>query len=292
MYSMTGYASLSKEFDAMTLQIDIKSVNGKYSDLRLNAPAFDNNFLEILRKNASERIVRGQVTVDIILKRGSQAGDLKRIDIEQLRQYQEDFKAAFGGLNDDWSFMKAFLLLDGATKKDELTFDADKDGDFVLAALGEAFDAFYASRAEEGVRLQADLLQKVNQLEATRAAIAARVPELDQAYRERLETRMRDFINDLDEIDEARILSEVAVHAVKSTIDEELVRLGSHFEKLKALLSGYEQLVGKKLDFYMQEVNREYNTIASKVSDIEVAEQIVESKVIVDQIREQAQNIM
>ncbi len=292
MYSMTGYASLSKEFDAMTLQIDIKSVNGKYSDLRLNAPAFDNNFLEILRKNASERIVRGQVTVDIILKRSSQAGDLKRIDIEQLRQYQEDFKAAFGGLNDDWSFMKAFLLLDGATKKDELTFDADKDGDFILAALGEAFDAFYASRAEEGVRLQADLLQKVNQLEATRAAIAARVPELDQAYRERLETRMRDFINDLDEIDEARILSEVAVHAVKSTIDEELVRLGSHFEKLKALLSGSEQLVGKKLDFYMQEVNREYNTIASKVSDIEVAEQIVESKVIVDQIREQAQNIM
>lgn len=292
MYSMTGYASLSKEFDAMTLQIDIKSVNGKYSDLRLNAPAFDNNFLEILRKNASERIVRGQVTVDIILKRGSQAGDLKRIDIEQLRQYQEDFKTAFGNLNDDWSFMKAFLLLDGATKKDELTFDADKDGDFVLAALGEAFDAFYASRAEEGVRLQADLLQKINQLEATRAAIAARVPELDQAYRERLETRMREFINDLDEVDEARILSEVAVHAVKSTIDEELVRLGSHFEKLKALLSGSEQLVGKKLDFYMQEVNREYNTIASKVSDIEVAEQIVESKVIVDQIREQAQNIM
>lgn len=292
MYSMTGYASLSKEFDVATLQIDIKSVNGKYSDLRLNAPAFDNNFLEVLRKNASERIVRGQVTVDIILKRGSHIGELKRIDVEQLKQYQEDFKTAFGAINNEWTFMKTFLLLDGATKKEEFSFDADKDGDFVLKALHEAFDVFYASRAEEGARLQADLMQKISQLENTRAAIAVRVPELDQAYRERLETRMREFIDGLDEMDEARILSEVAIHAVKSTIDEELVRLGSHFEKLKTLLTGSEKLVGKKLDFYMQEVNREYNTIASKVSDIKVAEQIVESKVIVDQIREQAQNIM
>ena len=103
---------------------------------------------------------------------------------------------------------------------------------------------------------------------------------------------MREFIENLDEVDEARILSEVAVHAVKSTIDEELVRLASHFEKLRTLLASDDQLIGKKLDFYMQEVNREYNTIASKVSDIQVAEEIVESKVIVDQIREQAQNIM
>ena len=292
MYSMTGYASLTKESDAFVVQIDIKSVNGKYSDLRMNAQAFDHNFLEVLRKCAAKRTVRGQVTVDIALRRGARAGELKRLDVDQLKQYQEDFNEVFGTVNDAWKFMKIFLQLDGATKKDEWTFDAEKDGDFVLTALNEAFDAFYASRAEEGARLQADLLQKIAQLEQTRAAIAARVPELDQAYRERLETRMREFIDSLDELDEARILSEVAVHAVKSTIDEELVRLSSHFEKLHTLLSSDEPLVGKKLDFYMQEVNREYNTIASKISDIDVAEQIVESKVIVDQIREQAQNIM
>lgn len=292
MLSMTGYASLTKETEAFTLQIDIKSVNGKYSDLRLNASAFDNNFLEILRKCAGERTVRGQVTVDIAIKRGNHTGDLRRLDTEQLTQYQEDFKDGFGQINNDWSFMKFLLLLDGATKKDEFTFDVEKDGDFVISALNEAFDAFFASRAEEGARLQKDLIQKIGQLEKTRAAIAARVPELDQAYRERLETRMRDFINDLDEVDESRILSEVAIHAVKSTIDEELVRLGSHFEKLHSLLTSDEHLIGKKLDFYMQEINREYNTIASKISDISVTERIVESKVIVDQIREQAQNIM
>lgn len=292
MLSMTGYASLTRECDAFSVQIDIKSVNGKYSDLRLNASAFDNNFLETLRKCAAARTVRGQVTVDVALKRGARVGDLYRLDISQLEQYQKDYEEVFGKIKGDWKHMKHFLKLDRVTKKDEFTFDAEKDGEFVLAALNDAFDAFFASRAEEGARLQKDLLAKIAQLEETRAAIARRVPELEQAYRARLETRMREFIENLDEVDEARILSEVAVHAVKSTIDEELVRLASHFEKLRALLASDDQLVGKKLDFYMQEVNREYNTIASKVSDIQVAEEIVESKVIVDQIREQAQNIM
>ena len=236
--------------------------------------------------------MRGQVTVDVALKRGARVGDLYRLDISQLEQYQKDYEEAFGKIKGDWKHMKHFLKLDRVTKKDEFTFDAEKDGEFVLAALNDAFDAFFASRAEEGARLQKDLLAKIAQLEETRAAIARRVPELEQAYRARLEMRMREFIENLDEVDEARILSEVAVHAVKSTIDEELVRLASHFEKLRALLASDDQLVGKKLDFYMQEVNREYNTIASKVSDIQVAEEIVESKVIVDQIREQAQNIM
>lgn len=292
MLSMTGYASLTRECDTFSVQIDIKSVNGKYSDLRLNAPAFDNNFLETLRKCAAARTVRGQVTVDVVLKRGARSGDLYRLDLAQLAQYREDYEQAFGAIKSDWKHMKQFFLLDHVTKKDEFTFDPEKDGDFVISALNDAFDAFFASRAEEGARLQQDLLAKIGQLEATRAAIAARVPELEQAYRERLEARMRDFIDTLDEVDDARILSEVAVHAVKSTIDEELVRLASHFEKLRELLSGEDILVGKKLDFYMQEVNREYNTIASKVSDIQVAEQIVESKVLVDQIREQAQNII
>lgn len=107
-----------------------------------------------------------------------------------------------------------------------------------------------------------------------------------------METRIREFVSELDDIDESRILSEVAVHAVKTTIDEELVRLASHFEKLEELLASDEKIVGKKIDFYMQEINREYNTIASKISDIQVSEKIVESKVLIDQIREQAQNIM
>lgn len=292
MLSMTGYASFTKETEDFSLQIEIKSVNGKYSDLRLNASAFDNNFLEVLRKQAAARTVRGQVTVDIAIGRGVQSMDQYRLNTEQLEKYAEDFEAAFGEIPRDWKHMKPFLRLDHITEKEEFCFDAVHDGAIVTVALDEAFDAFYASRAEEGARLKSDLLAKLAQLEDTRAAITARVPELELAYRERLEARMREFIEKLDEIDEARILSEVGVHAVKATIDEELVRLGAHFEKLKALLDSQELLIGKKLDFYMQEINREYNTIASKVSDIAVTEQIVASKVIVDQIREQAQNIM
>lgn len=292
MLSMTGYASLTKEYDVFTLQIDIKSVNGKYSDLRLNASAFDNNFLETLRKLATTRIIRGQVTVDISLKYSAKKEDAYRLDTDQLSQYIDDYQAAFGKIEKDFKHIKPFLHLDNLVKKNEFSFDVEENGDKVINALNEAFDGFYASRREEGGRLQADLLNKIAQLESTRAAIAARVPELDQAYRERLLGRMQDFISELDEVDESRILSEVAIHAVKTTIDEELVRLSSHFEKLRALLESDEKIVGKKIDFYMQEINREYNTIASKVSDIRIAEEIVESKVLVDQIREQAQNIM
>ena len=292
MLSMTGYASLTKEYDAFTLQIDIKSVNGKYSDLRLNASVFDNNFLETLRKIATMRIIRGQVTVDISLKYSAKNEDAYHLDVEQLSQYIADYQAAFGKIGKDFKHIKPFLKLDNLVKKNEISFDVEQNGDKVIDALNEAFDDFYASRGEEGGRLQADLLNKITQLENTRAVIAARVPELDQAYRERLLGRMQDFISELDEVDESRILSEVAIHAVKTTIDEELVRLSSHFEKLRVLLESDEKIVGKKIDFYMQEINREYNTIASKVSDIRIAEQIVESKVLVDQIREQAQNIM
>ena len=267
-------------------------MNSKYSDLRVNASFCDNNFLEELRKCAQEKVYRGQVTVDLTLKIDKSSNVPYNLNIEQVNRYINDYEAQYGEINRDFSTLKYFLQLDHVTQKSEYVFDAERDGEIVKQALTEAFNHFYDSRAEEGQRLKDDLLMKVAQLSATRAAIAERVPELDQAYRERLEERMRDFIQNLDEVDESRILAEVAVHATKTTIDEELVRLQSHLDKLATLLNSTDQFIGKKIDFYMQEINREYNTIASKVSDILVAEKIVESKVIVDQIREQAQNIM
>lgn len=292
MLSMTGYASLVQETENYDIQIDIKSVNGKYSDLRLNAPAFDNNFLEVLRKQATERIGRGQVTVDISLTRDGNNMDCYYLDTAKLMQYAKDYEKVFGSIHHDWKHMKHFLQLEHVVQKESTSFDVARDGQMVVKALDDAFDTFYASRAEEGERLKQDLLAKIARLEDTRGIIMARLPELEQAYRTRLETRILEFIDGLDEIDEARILSEVSIYAVKFTIDEELVRLGAHFEKLYALLQSDDIFIGKKLDFYMQEVNREYNTIASKISDITVSEQIVDSKVLVDQIREQAQNIM
>ncbi len=292
MLSMTGYASVTKELNDGILQIDIKSVNGKYSDVRLNASVFDHNFLEKLRKCAVERVIRGQVTIDISLKHNHCSEEAFRLDTQQLKQYMKDYQEAFGHINEDYKHLKYFLQLDHITKKDEYVFDVEKDGENVIDALNDAFDHFYVSREEEGARLQENLQEKLFRLKATRAKIAERVPELDHLYRVRLETRIREFVSELDDIDESRILSEVAVHAVKTTIDEELVRLASHFEKLEELLASDEKIVGKKIDFYMQEINREYNTIASKISDIQVSEKIVESKVLIDQIREQAQNIM
>ena len=292
MLSMTGYSSLIKETEAYTLQVDIKAVNSKYSDLRINASFCDNNFLEELRKCAQERTYRGQVTVDLVLKQENTTNSLYNLDVEQIDRYIQNYKEHYDNFSNEFTQIKYFLQLDHITKKDEYVFDAEHDGEFIKSALSEAFDRFYESRQEEGQKLKEDLLGKVDQLSMTRNAIAMRVPELDIMYRNRLEERIKSFVADMDEIDESRILAEVALHATKTTVDEELVRLKSHLEKLSALLESTDNFIGKKIDFYMQEINREYNTIASKVSDILVAEKIVESKVIVDQIREQAQNIM
>lgn len=292
MLSMTGFSSLTKENDAFSLQIDIKAVNSKYCDLRINAGFCDNNFLEVLRKYATEQIGRGQVSVELKLTAANAKDAAYALDTDQINRYISDFEQSFGVFEHDFSRVKEFLKLENTTKMSEFVFNAERDGDFVEAALAEAFAQFNAAREEEGARLETDLLEKVCVLETIRAAIMEKVPELEASYRKRLEERMLEFIEKLDEVDESRILSEVAVHAIKTTIDEELVRLASHLTKLKNLIKSDDKFIGKKMDFYMQEINREYNTIASKISDVVVAEQIVNSKVIVDQIREQAQNIM
>ena len=292
MLSMTGYSSLKKENDSFSLQIDIKAVNSKYCDLRLNAGFCDNNFLENLRKLSAEQIGRGQVSVDLILTPASNKEAARSLDVAQIQRYLSDYEDAFGVIEHDFHHLVPFLQLEHTTKASEFVFSVEQDGDFVEKALLEAFEQFNLARAEEGLLLKKDLIAKIEMLEATRATIEVKVPELEESYRQRLEERMRDFIEKLDEVDETRILSEVAIHSVKSTIDEELVRLSSHLAKLKALINSDDKFIGKKLDFYMQEINREYNTIASKISDVVIAEQIVNSKVIVDQIREQAQNIM
>ncbi|MDO4280843.1 MAG: YicC/YloC family endoribonuclease [Peptococcaceae bacterium] len=292
MLSMTGYSSLTKKLGPMLLQIDIKAVNSKYTDLRLNASFCDNNYLERLRKQILEKIGRGQVTVDMTLRREQESGEEYDLNVHQLERYVAAYEAQFGAIGREISALQPFFVLPNVTQKAENIFDPERDGDFVHEALDEALAQFYAARAEEGARLKNDLLQKVAVLAGARETIAARVPDLDQQYVMRLQTRMQEFIETLDEIDEARILNEVAIQAVKSTIDEELVRLASHLEKLTALIESEDAFIGKRIDFYMQEMNREFNTIASKVSDVDVAETVVTCKLVVDQIREQTQNIV
>lgn len=292
MLSMTGYSSLIANVNAFAAQIDIRSVNSKYSDLRLNASFCDQKFLEELRSLIRSHIFRGQVTVDITLGVAGNENAAYHLNGDQLEKYITSFEARYGAVPRDIAHIAPFLNMLGVSEAEQILFDADRDGQILKEAVLHALEQFYASRAIEGKKLCSDLLGKVDRLSEIRSAIYERVPELEKEYRQRLEKNIRDLLDGTEEIDDARILTEVAVFAAKTSIDEELVRLGTHLDNIFVLLQSDKPYVGKTLDFYMQEINREFNTIASKINDVSVSELVVESKVLIDQIREQAQNII
>lgn len=292
MLSMTGYSSLVLDVNAFTAQIDIRSINSKYSDLRLNAPFCDQNFFEELRALIRAHIYRGQVSVDITLGNESNDNTNYHLNIDQLEKYVRSFENHYVDVPRDYTHLVPFLEMPGVTETEQLSFDAERDGDILKKAVLNALEAFYSTRETEGRVLCADLKQKLARLDEIRLAISDRVPDLEKEYRARLEKNIRELLEGAEVIDDTRILTEIAVFAAKTSIDEELVRLESHLAKITALVGSNERYIGKTLDFYMQEINRECNTIASKINDVSVSELVVESKVLIDQIREQAQNII
>lgn len=292
MLSMTGYSSYLQETPRFTIQIDIKSINSKYKDLKINAGFCDNNYLEELRQIVLNRVYRGQVTVDLNLK-VNKVDEFSNLNLEQLEnyiqavehQYQEPIPRTFDNI-------KEFFVLGNLTQKNIYVFDEDTDGEIVKETLLRAIEAFYQSRLVEGNNLCLDFLDKTQQLLSICHSIEKKIPELERNFSTRLEKRMIELLETIDEIDKSRILNEVAIFATKTTVDEEIVRLHSHLKKLESLVKSDDIVIGKQIDFYMQEINREFNTIASKISDIDISKKIVDAKVLVDQIREQVQNII
>ena len=219
---------------------------------------------------------------------------LEESDREQfIKDNQEAFR--YGaleefGLRDDLSVMSVaqnrdiFLV----SKQDE---DAEKDWEEVRSVLDEAVEGFNAMRTAEGDRLSSDIRQKIAAIKAIASEIAAYSEQEVAAYREKIYQRIRSMLGELNiPIDDSRILTECAIFADKVAIDEELVRLDSHFKAFEEIMS-LKEPVGRKLDFLLQEINREANTIGSKVCDVRIARKVVDIKSEVEKIREQLQNI-
>ena len=159
-----------------------------------------------------------------------------------------------------------------------------------MTALGEALTGISEMRAVEGEKLAADILKRAAIMENTKNAIAERAPKIEVEYKERLHTRINELLDGSVEISEERLALEAAVFADKSNITEELVRLGSHIDQLRSFINS-EEAVGKKIDFLVQEMNREANTIGSKANDMEITSRMLELKAEIEKIREQVQNI-
>lgn len=286
---MTGYGRRQAARDGREMTVEVKSVNHRFLDLSYRL-ARNLTFLDdALRKGVSERLARGHVEVFVSYVNTRQDAREVRVDTALAGAYRQ----ALGELAAAAGVPETMSLSEYARLPDVLTVqEREEDQDAVRAlfaeALSGALDALIAMREREGEQLKADLLGKVGALDALRERIASRAPLVVEDYRARLSQRLSQMLS--GEIDEARLATEVAIFADRAAIDEELVRLASHIAQVRQT-AGLSEPVGRKLDFLVQELGREVNTIGSKAQDKQIAGWVVEAKGEIEKLREQVQNI-
>jgi len=291
--SMTGYGKGECTLYSRKFSVEIKSVNHRYNDITIKLPRVMNPFEEKMRGILTSSISRGKTDVYVNYETFSH-DDIKVTLNEALADaYMERLTALDEryALND----MPTLQLI--AKFPDVLSVERNADTDETAVQMWEtleealhiAVERFVDMRTREGLALKADILKKHEQLSSLITSIAERAPLVAKEYRERLQTRVQEALGDTN-IDEARLILEVTMFADRSCIDEEITRLSSHLSQLAIFLEEREP-VGRKLDFLVQEMNREINTIGSKSNDLDITKLVVEAKSELEKIREQVQNI-
>lgn len=284
--SMTGYGRCERERDGRRLTVEIKSVNHRFLDLNLRLPRAFLFLEEEARKAVAARLARGHVDVFLTYVNAREDARVVTVDAALARAYARAMDGVEGFVDD--------RTLMGILNMPEVVrvCEAEEDRDALRALLMEALEAALAQlcdmRAREGEALRSDLAARAEALEAIAARVNARVPQALAAYRERLRANVEALLG--GQMDEARLVQEVAIYADRAAIDEELVRLQSHIVQLRALLSDPDP-AGRRLDFLAQEFNREVNTIASKSQDIEITRLAMDAKAEIEKLREQVQNV-
>ena len=294
--SMTGYGRAQRLADGRDVLVEIRAVNHRYYEFSARLPRTCLYLEEKLKGFLNGRIARGKVEVSVTITRP----DGKDAQIAVNRSVAEGYVHALRTLNeelgcDEKAWLEDDLKLSSLLRLPEL-FTVTKEQDdeqavwaVVSDAADEALGSFLTMREAEGERLAADLLQKLTGLEQMLGAIESIQPSVAESYRERLYARLTEILSDTN-IDEQRILTEAAIFSEKTAIDEETVRLHSHIAQFRTLLAADEP-VGRKLDFLVQEMNREVNTIGSKAQDLRITKLVVDMKSEIEKLREQIQNI-
>ncbi len=291
--SMTAFGRCRRTVDGKDITVEIKSVNNRFFDCSVRIPRAYSFLEEKIKPFLQEKgISRGKVDVSISVELVGTPDT--HIDIDQA--YTAEYIAALRKLASLYDLRDDISVMRVAQNKDVFTVlkpedDIEKDWQAVSEVLSEAVDIFIAGREREGANLAADMKQKIENIRAAVKKIEAiSLSEID-GYRKKLENRLRDMLSDNRLVfDENRILTECAIFADKVAIDEELVRLGSHFDGFYSILDADEP-VGRRLDFLVQEINRETNTIGSKCQNAEIAALVVDVKCEIEKIREQVQNL-
>ncbi|GIP51904.1 YicC/YloC family endoribonuclease [Paenibacillus vini] len=292
-HSMTGYGSSARIFGGYIIQFEIKSVNHRYSEVVLRMPREWTCYEDGLRRLVQRDLKRGRVDVYISKEQDDDSSlpfVLNSGVVESYLRAAEDLKVKYGlesSLN-----AKDLLSLPDVLVSPDHALDGDTAGEawesVLVDGLEEALAGLLEMRRKEGLHLAADLEQRLVRLEQIHAELIAMAPQVVSDYRSRLKSRLSELLEGA--FDEHRFAMEVAVFADRSNIDEELTRLGSHFVQCRTLLQASEP-VGRKLDFLIQEMNRETNTIGSKANHLALVNRVVEMKAELEKIREQAANL-
>ena len=288
--SMTGYGGAKSETQGFEISIELKSVNNRYLDTSIRLPR---NFIfaeESLKSVVQSHISRGKV--DVFVSVNSSGADSLVVSVNEV--LAEGYIKAMRDLAEKYDLDKNIPVTAVTRFPDVLSVEkqeADKDEliNVLSGVLEEALEEFDAMRCREGEKLRDDVLSRADGIERLKLLVEERSPQTILDYRARLEARMKEVL-DNTAIEESRILVEAAIFADKISVDEETVRLSSHLSQLREMMGGGSPM-GRKLDFLVQEMNREANTIGSKANDAEVSKYVLDLKAEIEKIREQVQNI-
>lgn len=288
--SMTGFGRAQDTVGDFSILVEIKSVNHRFFEFSCRVPHAYGFLEEKLRSFVQQRVSRGKVDMFVQIAALTTQGSRVAVNHELAAGYVQ----ALRELTEHYGIREELSAVSLSRYPDILTVcQAPVDEETVFAAVQpvaeQALAKFIAMREREGARLREDVLARSRTIRAAVGQVEERSPQTVQERRERMEARIRELLDGVP-LEESRLLTEVAIYADKVAVDEETVRLRSHLDQLDALVGG-DGAVGRKLDFLVQEINRETNTIGSKCSDLELTRIVLDVKAEIEKIREQIQNI-
>ena len=286
IYSMTGFASLEREINNGVLVIELRSVNHRYLELHLKLDEYLRSFEPLVREMISAKLGRGKVECRMSFVRRSEANQSLNLDDAVLNQLLEVSKVLKTKFPESQPLSVSEILhWPGVVQNQELA--NDQFAQVVKDCLQQILQDMSDSRAREGAKMKALILERLAEIESLVAKVKPLLPQQVKEYQSRLTAKLQDALNS---VDEERVRQELVLFAQRIDVDEELTRLTAHAAEVKRILDD-NKLAGKRLDFLMQELNREANTLGSKSVSVETSQASMSLKVLIEQMREQIQNI-
>ncbi len=286
IHSMTGYATRKQQTPQGTLNLELRAVNNRYLDIQLRLPDDFRPMEPVMRENIAHKLNRGKIECRLSFTPLAGTGNPQQLNGELLQKLQaldNDIRAVLPAAQP--LSVADILNWPGMLSNNDLPAEDSREP--LMALLHETLQDFQAAREREGEKLKAVLLERAAQMRQQLNLASPRIPALIAAFEDKLKTRLQEVIGNLDD---DRLRQEITFFAAKIDIDEELSRLNTHLDEVERILNK-GGAVGKRLDFLMQELNREANTIGSKSVDIDISKISMAMKVLIEQMREQVQNI-